>query len=192
MIAFQSKADRIFPKLSKDIDNLEIYYRKSLRRFKACLLALGNMFTPLEHEQVVFRVKSGEIVEFLKRLFMFDFKKLFKNTHISAEARFLSSIISEMLNSTMNFSRKFFDATETSLLPYGDIISCMLANFGYHIKETFLFGSITSYYDCIKCWIESCGPSCGLYKFSSSFLINLLEDIKPLRNNLVSVWMSFL
>jgi len=190
--SFQSKSDRIFSKLNKDIENLEAYYKKSLQRYTACLLALSNMFTPLEEEKVVIKVKSSEIIEFLKRLYMFDFKKLIKNSRMNAESRLLSKIMSEILNITMEFSKNFFNTLETNLLPYGENISFMLANFGYNITENFLSGSIAVYYDCLKCWMTSNGPSCGFFKYSSSFINTLLECVKPFKNNLVSVRNLFL
>ena len=186
--AFQSKSDKLFPKLNKEVESLESYYKKSLDRYKACLLALGNLFTPLEVEQVVLRVKSAEIIEFLKRLFMFDFKKLIKNSRMNSEARCLIKIMSDMLNTTMKFAQIFFNTLETNLLSHGNTISCMLANFGYFISEEFLFDSISNYYECLSCWIETCGPSCGLYKYSTAILNTLLECIKPFRTNIISVW----
>ena len=192
MTSFQSKSDKIFPKLNKDIDNLEVYYKKSLKRYKACLLALRKLFTPLEQEQVIIKVQSGEIIDFLKRLYMFDFKKLIKNILINSESKLLSKIMGEILNSTMEFSKSFFNTVETNLLPYAEAISLMLANYGYFISEIFLYNSISIYYDCLTSWMTSCGPSCGFFKYSSSFINTLLEFIKPFRNNLVSVRNLFL
>lgn len=66
---------RIFSKLTKDPDNLKFYFQKSLNRFKACCLSLGYLFEPLG-DRVVIKVRSLEIIDFLKRIFLFDFKKL--------------------------------------------------------------------------------------------------------------------
>lgn len=69
----QNKSDNLFNKINKE--NLEFYLNKSLKRFKACLLALTYLFEPL-NEQVIVKVKLNEILNFLKRVYFFDFKKL--------------------------------------------------------------------------------------------------------------------
>ena len=71
---FQNKSDNLFNKINK-IENVEFYVNKSLKRFKACLLALTYLLEPLS-EQVVVKVKINEILNFLKRVYFFDFKKL--------------------------------------------------------------------------------------------------------------------
>ena len=70
-----NKSETFFHKLSKE--NIEHYFNKSVKRFKACLFALGYMFEPLT-EQVIIKVKLNEIIQFLKRVYFFDFKKLVK------------------------------------------------------------------------------------------------------------------
>lgn len=74
--SYINKSDsRLFTKLNKDSENLEFYYKKSLKRFKACCSSLGYLFEPLS-DKVVVKVRTIEFVNFLKRLFLFDFKKL--------------------------------------------------------------------------------------------------------------------
>lgn len=68
-----NKAENLFHKLSKE--NLDYYFNKSVKRFKACLLALGYMFEPL-NEQVIIKIRLNEIIQFLKRIYFFDLKKL--------------------------------------------------------------------------------------------------------------------
>jgi hypothetical protein len=70
-----NKHDKLFVKLVKDSDNLEAYFKKCVQRFKACCTCLKYMFEPTyEHIQV--KVKSYDVIQFLKRIFSFDFKKL--------------------------------------------------------------------------------------------------------------------
>ena len=64
-----------FVKLAKDADNLEAYYKRALNRFKACCASLTRLFTPLRDETIV-SIRALEIIRFLKRLFLFDFKRL--------------------------------------------------------------------------------------------------------------------
>ncbi len=69
-----NKSERLFSKLDKT-DDLDAYFQKLLKRFRACCLAMGYMFEPLD-QAVIIKIRSVEIIEFLKRLYTFDFKKL--------------------------------------------------------------------------------------------------------------------
>ena len=71
---FLNKSEKLFSKLDKT-DDLEMYFQKLLKRFRACCLAMGCMFEPLD-QLVIIKIRSVEIIEFLKRIYMFDFKKL--------------------------------------------------------------------------------------------------------------------
>jgi hypothetical protein len=62
-------------KLNKDVDNLEAYYKRALKRFKACCSSLSHLYEPLREEALV-KIRALEIIKFLKRLFLFDFKRL--------------------------------------------------------------------------------------------------------------------
>lgn len=70
-----NKYDKLFVKLVKDPDNLEEYFQKCMRRFKACCTCLKYMFEPT-YEQIQVKIKSHEVVQFVKRIFSFDIKKI--------------------------------------------------------------------------------------------------------------------
>jgi hypothetical protein len=72
-----NKHDKLFVKLFKDPDNLEAYFKKCVQRFKACCTCLRYMFEPT-YEQIQVKVKSYDVVQFFKRIFSFDIKKLVK------------------------------------------------------------------------------------------------------------------
>ena len=75
---------KLFPKLNKDPENLEVFYEKYARRFRACCLTLGYLCEPW-NEPVVINMRPVEIITFLKRMFFFDLKKkvkISKNMHI--------------------------------------------------------------------------------------------------------------
>lgn len=66
---------KLFAKLHKDSENLEFYYKQLIKRFRACCLCMSYLFEPL-NEPTLIRIRSGEIVQFLKRIFLFDYKNL--------------------------------------------------------------------------------------------------------------------
>ena len=70
---FLNKSEKLFPKLNKD--NMQVYFDKLEKRYRACCLALGYMFEPL-NESVVIKIRANEIIDFLKRMYFFDAKKL--------------------------------------------------------------------------------------------------------------------
>ena len=70
---FLNKSEKLFPKLNKD--NMQVYFGKLEKRYRACCLALGYMFEPL-NESVVIKIRANEIIDFLKRMYFFDVKKL--------------------------------------------------------------------------------------------------------------------
>lgn len=70
-----SQASLFANKIVKDTENLEIYYQRMLNRFRACCSCMKNLFTPLRDESIV-KIRPMEIVKFLNRIFMFDFKRL--------------------------------------------------------------------------------------------------------------------
>lgn len=168
------------------MENLDSYFKKSLKRFKACILALGNMLTPL-NEEVVIKIRANEIIELLRRVYFFDFKKLIQNCRINSEARCLSSIMGDLINHTITFTNKFFDVAETNLLTYSNNLSYTLAHFSNFINENFLFKSISSYFDCLTHWMVTNGASSGFYKYSSGIIDILLDNIKPNQKNILSV-----
>ena len=70
-----TKSEHVFAKLSKDVENLDVYFKKTMRRFDACCSALTNLLEPL-NERVVIKVRPNEVIALLKRVFTFDYKKL--------------------------------------------------------------------------------------------------------------------
>lgn len=180
---FISKSEKIFKK--KDKDDLETYYQKLEKRFRACCLSLGYMFEPM-NEEVVIKIRSGEIIEFQKRLFFFDLKKL-TSSLANMESKYLIEIMAELYNHMFRFSIKFFQILQTNLLTKGNKISHMLANFAPNLKEKFLFSSISSYYECLSEWIYNVGPNSGFNKYSSAIIENLLINIKPIKKNVLTI-----
>ena len=81
-IAHQRFSANFFKKFHKDVDNLDIFYKKCLKRFVACCSSLSYMLEPL-NEETVLKIKCIEIIKFLKRVFLFDFKRLVKNSMFS-------------------------------------------------------------------------------------------------------------
>ncbi len=82
-----NKSEKLFSKLDKT-DDLDAYFQKLLKRFRACCLAMGYMFEPME-QAVIIKIRSVEIIEFLKRLYTFDFKKLVSEAQKSKTVCFL-------------------------------------------------------------------------------------------------------
>lgn len=181
---FLSKSEKLFNKLNKD--DLEVYYQKLLRRFRACTLTLGYMFEPLA-DSVVIKVRSGEIVDFLKRLYFFDLKKLSSTSNIDMESKFLKAIIGDLYKHTLTFSIKFFQILKTNLLTKANQISHMLAHFGANLKEPVLFTTIATYYDCLKEWLHNVGPNSGFNKYSSGVIDGILMNIKPIKKNILTI-----
>lgn len=66
----------IFAKMpNKDVENLEFFYEKSARRFRAATQCLSYLFRPL-NECVPLKIRPREVVDFLKRIASFDYKNL--------------------------------------------------------------------------------------------------------------------
>lgn len=125
---------RSFSKFNKDSDNLEFYFKKSLRRFKACLSCLTQLLEPLA-DRTCINVRPNEVIEFLKRIFLFDFKKLESNCRINYESIYLNDALNEMLISTFEFCAKFFTNVNTNLIPQTMAINNILLNIGHSISE---------------------------------------------------------
>lgn len=176
---FLNKTEKIFGKLEKE--NLEMYYQKLCKRFRACCLSLSYMFEPL-NESVIVKIRSAEIIDFLKRLYFFEFKKL-NMSRGNLETKYLMEIISDIYNETLKFTIKFFQILNTNLLTNSNQISHMLVHFGSNLKENILFNSIPLYYNCLREWIQNVGSNSGLNKYSSGVIDVLLANIKPFQKN---------
>lgn len=125
---------RYFPKLTKDSENMEFYFKKSLQRYKACLSCLTNLLEPLS-ERTCINVRLNEVIEFLKRIFLFDFKKLKNNCRINSESNYLNDIMNGILISTFEFCSKFFSVLNTNLIPHTPVINNILINIGRSIDD---------------------------------------------------------
>lgn len=91
---------KLFAKIQKNPENLEFYYKKSLKRFQACCLCLSNLLEPLG-EHVIIKIRPLEIIYFIKRVFLFDFKKL-----VSGQVSFFSTIFRILKFSKTNITYK--------------------------------------------------------------------------------------
>ena len=123
-----------FIKLTKDVDNLGVYYKRAAKRFKACCASLSCLLEPLKEPTLV-KLRMLEVIKFLKRLFLFDFKRLVNDSRQNVETRYLQQILSEMFNDAMQFAVKFFKIASTNLLIQSNTISHMLAHFGHNLNE---------------------------------------------------------
>jgi hypothetical protein len=180
---FLSKSEKLFNKLNKE--DLETYYQKLLKRFRACTLTLGYMFEPLT-DTVVIKIRSGEIVDFLKRLYFFDLKKLTANS-IDMESKYLTAIVADLYTHTLTFSSKLFQILKTNLLTKANQISHMLAHFSSNLREPFLFNTIAAYYTCLREWVFNVGPNSGFNKYSTGVIEAILANIKPIKKNILTI-----
>ena len=130
----QKSEIRSLPKLTKDPENIEFYFKKSLQRYKACLSCLTNLLEPLT-EKTCINIRPKEVIEFLKRIFLFDFKKLKTNCRINLESNYLNDIMNGILISTFEFGSKFFSVLNTNLIPHTPLINNLLLNIGHSIND---------------------------------------------------------
>lgn len=74
---FDNELFNIFPKdsITRDENNMEEFYTKYSLRFKACCLCLSNMFKNF-NDRVQLRVKPKLVINFLKRIAMFEYNQL--------------------------------------------------------------------------------------------------------------------
>ncbi|RNA08065.1 proline- glutamic acid- and leucine-rich 1 isoform X1 [Brachionus plicatilis] len=168
---------RTFSKFTKDLDNLE---------FKACLSCLTHLLKPLS-ERTCINVRPSEVIEFLKRIFLFDFKKLQNNCRINLESNYLDNIMSEMLICAFEFCTEFFSVLNTNLIPQTLIINNILLNIGHSIAENNTSSVLTSYYACLNSWMVSLGTNSAFYKNSFALIENLLKKIRPFEKNAISI-----
>ena len=68
----------LFLSLNKDQKNLDCYFKRLAKRFRACCLSMIHLFSPL-NDEVKIDVRPVELIRFLKRIFSIDFKKLVTN-----------------------------------------------------------------------------------------------------------------
>jgi hypothetical protein len=183
----QQHSQKMFTKLIKDLNNLDDFMKQSVRRYRSCLLSLGHLFGYSSsglfnnEERFIINIRVNEILQFLKRIFLLDVKKLITDSRLNAIAKSLCQYLSEIFNLTMDFTNKFFNTLTTNLLTNSNSINFMLTNFVQYLNEPLLSGSYECYFNCISEWISKCGgASTGFYKYSSILLDHLIKTIKPI------------
>lgn len=181
-----NKSDKLFSKLVKDTDNLEVYFKRSANRFKACCVCLTYMFEPL-YEKVHVKVKLADVIQLLKRIFTLDVTKLLNNSRTYVESKLLCDILSDLLNEVLKFSLKFFKIAGTNLLTSANEISQFLAGFTNNLNEKVFFNSTCLYFDCVTEWMKTNGPSSGFYKYSANLIESVLIQIKPTQKKLLLI-----